>query len=38
MAAMADRGVQVQRQGDDDRLDAVLLGVVDQLLVAARRP
>ena len=27
------RGVQVQGQGDDHRLDAVLLGVVDQLLV-----
>ena len=29
------RGVQVQRQGDDHRLDAVVLGVVDQFLVGA---
>ena len=28
-----DGGVQVQRRGDDDRLDAVLLGVFQQLLV-----
>ena len=33
MAAMRNRGVQVQRRGDDDRLDAVLLGVLQQLLV-----
>ena len=29
------RGVQVQRQGDNHRLDAVGLGVVDQLLASA---
>ena len=27
-------GVQVQRQGDDDRLDAVLFGVFDQFLIS----
>ena len=32
------RGVQVQRQGDDHRLDAVVLGVRDQLAGSRRRP
>ena len=38
MAAMAAGACRCKRQGDDHRLEAVLLGVVEQFLVGARRP